>query len=216
MSKYFYLTGNPYKFRQAQPDKLKYNNFLGPHNKTKKMKTTNTIIIIDLEATCWNGPIPEGQVSEIIEIGICLLDTQTGSISKNEGILVKPERSKVSPFCRELTTITQELLDKEGISFEAACEMLRTQYSGHKYTWASYGQYDLNMMKRQCSYRGIEYPLSQNHINVKELFSKVKGLRKKVGMKGALGILEIPLEGTHHRGVDDAKNIAKILHWCIQ
>ena len=179
------------------------------------MKTTNTIIIIDLEATCWNGSIPQGQINEIIEIGICLLDTKTGAISKDRGILIKPERSKVSSFCTELTTITQELLNEEGISFEAACEILSKEYSSHTYTWASYGQYDLNMMKRQCATRGIEYPLSQDHINVKVLFSEVKGLRKKVGMKGALGILGIPLEGTHHRGVDDAKNIAKILDWCL-
>lgn len=31
-------------------------------------------------------------------------------------------------------------------------------------------------------------------------------------MAGALALLNIPLEGTHHRGVDDAKNIAKILN----
>ncbi|WP_378178285.1 exonuclease domain-containing protein [Aquimarina sp. SS2-1] len=179
------------------------------------MKTTNTIIIIDLEATCWNGSIPKGQVNEIIEIGICLLNTETGEISKNQGILIKPERSEVSPFCTELTTIAQELLEQEGISFTEACEILRTTYQGHQYTWASYGQYDLNMMKKQCSYRGIEYPLSQYHVNIKELFVQTKGLRKKVGMKGALDILEIPLEGIHHRGVDDAKNIAKILHWCL-
>lgn len=180
------------------------------------MKTTNTIIIIDLEATCWNGSVPQGQVSEIIEIGICLLDTQTGSISKNQGILIKPEKSEVSPFCTELTTITQGLLENEGVSFEAACELLRTEYSGDKYTWASYGQYDLNMMKKQCLDREMDYPLSQDHINVKILFSKVKGLRRRVGMKGALGKLGIPLEGTHHRGVDDARNIAKILDWCLK
>ena len=52
--------------------------------------------------------------------------------------------------------------------------------------------------------------------NVKELFYDLKGLKKKVGMNGALEILQIPLEGTHHRGVDDAKNIAKILHWCLK
>lgn len=34
-------------------------------------------------------------------------------------------------------------------------------------------------------------------------------------MKGALDILNIGLEGTHHRGIDDAKNIAKILYWCL-
>ena len=179
------------------------------------MKTTTIINIINLEATCWNGKIPPGQVNEIIEIGICQLDIDSGEISKNKGILIKPEHSQVSPFCTELTTITQELLDREGISFVEACEILRTQYQGHQHTWASYGQYDLNMMKKQTKYRDIEYPLSQNHINVKELFAKTKGLSKKVGMKGALDILGIPLEGTHHRGVDDAKNIAKIMNWCL-
>lgn len=77
------------------------------------MKITNTIIIIDLEATCWRGEVPKDQVSEIIEIGICLLDIKTRVISKNKGILIQPERSKISPFCTDLTTITQELLDKE-------------------------------------------------------------------------------------------------------
>ena len=47
---------------------------------------TNKIIIIDLEATCWEGIPPKGEVSEIIEIGICLLDTLTGEISDNRGI----------------------------------------------------------------------------------------------------------------------------------
>jgi len=30
-------------------------------------------------------------------------------------------------------------------------------------------------------------------------------------MAKALHILEIPLEGAHHRGIDDARNIKKIL-----
>ncbi|MFY8188443.1 MAG: hypothetical protein ACOVLC_10860 [Flavobacterium sp.] len=42
----------------------------------------------------------------------------------------------------------------------------------------------------------------------------MKGLTKKVGRNGALEILQL-LEGTHHRGVDDAKNIAKILYGCL-
>lgn len=176
----------------------------------------NKIIIIDLEATCWNGKVPPGQVNEIIEFGICVLNVDTGEISQNEGILVKPEHSKVSAFCTELTTITQEMLDKDGISFKEACTKLRKDYNPKEYVWASYGRYDLNMIKKQCKFRGVEYPLSQEHINVKELFSKVKGLSKKVGMNGALHILDLKLEGTHHRGVDDAKNIAKILDWCLK
>ena len=79
---------------------------------------TNKIIIIDLEATCWEGIPPQGEVSEIIEIGICLLDTLTGEISNNRGILVKPTHSKISPFCTQLTTITPELVAREGVSYE--------------------------------------------------------------------------------------------------
>lgn len=180
------------------------------------MKTTDKIIIIDLEATCWEGDQAKNQKSEIIEIGICVLDVKDGTISQNEGILVKPKWSTVSPFCTELTTITQDMLDNDGITFSEACKLLRTQYNADKYTWASYGAYDLNMMKEQCYQKNVDYPLSQDHINVKILFSQVRGLKGKVGMAGALGILDIPLEGTHHRGKDDAKNIAKILYWCLQ
>ncbi len=181
------------------------------------MKITDKIIIIDLEATCWKGETPpKGQESEIIEIGLSVLDTVTGEISQNQGILVKPQRSEVSPFCTELTTITQDLLDEKGVLFHEAIEMLEDQYDPKEYTWASYGQYDLNMLRKQCRQLNIPYPMGSDHINVKTFFTEVKGLPRPTGMNGALNILQIPLEGTHHRGVDDAKNIAKIMHWCVK
>lgn len=179
------------------------------------MNTTDKIIIIDLEATCWNGPVPAGQENEIIEIGLSVLNTETGAITQNQGILIKPQRSKVSPFCTELTTITQELLDREGVLFDEAIALLEEQYNPFEYTWASYGAYDLNMLQKQCKKFNVPYPMGKQHINVKQLFAETKGLAKPTGMNGALSILNIPLEGTHHRGVDDAKNIAKILHWCL-
>ncbi len=177
------------------------------------MKTPEKIIIIDLEATCWNGKIPAGQKSEIIEIGMALLNTVTGEVEENKGLLIKPRRSRVSPFCTELTTLTQEQLDREGMSFSQACDWLFERY--HSYTWASYGAYDIKMMQTQCIETGIRYPFSDGHINVKQLFTETRGLKKKVGMAGALGMLGLSLEGTHHRGVDDARNIAKILYWCL-
>lgn len=180
------------------------------------MKTTDKIIVIDLEATCWEGQPPAGQVNEIIEIGICELDTLTGDITKNKGILIQPTRSTISPFCTQLTTITPELVAREGVTFPEAIEMLQEEYEAEMYTWASYGMYDLNMLTKQCKFRNINYPLNHQHINVKELFAETFGLRKATGMNWALELLKIPLEGTHHRGVDDAKNIAKILHWCLK
>ncbi|KFF05427.1 3'-5' exonuclease [Flavobacterium reichenbachii] len=180
------------------------------------MKTTDKIIIIDLEATCWQGEVPKGQQNEIIEIGLAVLDSQTGEITKNKGILIKPQRSTVSLFCTELTTITQELLDKNGVSFEQAINQLKDEYQPDLYTWASYGQYDLNKLKNQCKSFGIPYPMGEDHINVKTWFAEKFGLQKPIGMNGALDLLRIKLEGTHHRGIDDAKNIAKIMHWCLR
>ena len=41
------------------------------------MKTTDNTLIIDLEATCWEDRPPRGQESEIIEIGVCIMDAKT-------------------------------------------------------------------------------------------------------------------------------------------
>ena len=49
------------------------------------------------------------------------------------------------------------------------------------------------------------------HINVKNLLALSRRLPREVGMAEALEMLGKPLEGTHHRGCDDAWNIAGIL-----
>lgn len=170
------------------------------------------IIIIDVESTCWEGAPPAGMESDIIEIGICLLDVQNGEITDNRGILIKPERSVISPFCTSLTTITPEMVAKGVMSFKEACFILRKEYLSQKRVWASFGAYDLKQFQRQCSAMGIGFPFGPSHINVKTLFALKNKLGHEEGMAGALKILDIPLKGTHHRGVDDAFNIAKILN----
>jgi inhibitor of KinA sporulation pathway (predicted exonuclease) len=168
------------------------------------------ILVVDVEATCWRGPRPVGEMNEIIEIGVCLLAPDTGERSRGDGILVRPQRSKVSEFCTELTTLTQEQVD-QGIDFAAACELLRTDYQADRRVWASYGAYDKNQFCSQCAAFGEEYPFSAAHINVKARLAPLEGWESPKGMGGALRRLGFPLEGTHHRGVDDAWNIALIL-----
>ena len=84
---------------------------------------TDKLIVVDLEATCWKKQPPPGQQNEIIEVGVCLLDTETLAIEDNRGILVKPTRSKVSEFCTKLTSLTQEMVD-DGVSFAESCATL--------------------------------------------------------------------------------------------
>jgi len=133
----------------------------------------------------------------------------------NKAIIVRPELSEISAFCSELTTLTSEYVELEGISFKQACNTLRNEYLSQSRPWASFGAYDLRQFQRQCAVTGVAYPFGPSHINVKTLFALKKKLAHEQGMAGALAILDIPLEGTHHRGVDDAKNIAKILNWIL-
>lgn len=178
------------------------------------MLNRDTLLIIDIESTCWRGNPPAGEQSEIIEVGICPLNVQTRTPDPARSILVKPARSKVSTFCTKLTTLTQEMVD-EGVDFAAACQQLMTDYDSKQRAWASWGNYDRSMFEQQCASFGVPYPFSAAHINLKALFAQL-GKRKEVGMAQALNITGLPLEGTHHRGHDDAYNIARLLVYMLE
>jgi inhibitor of KinA sporulation pathway (predicted exonuclease) len=175
---------------------------------TKKL---DQILVIDIESTCWEEEKPpQGEESEIIEIGICPIEVISGKRLEKRSILVKPEHSRVSAYCTNLTTLTQAEVDK-GILLSEACSILKKEYQSKDRTWASYGDYDRRQFERQCQARNIDYPFGPTHINVKNLFAITYALPEEVGMAEALQLLNLPLEGTHHRGGDDAWNIARIL-----
>jgi inhibitor of KinA sporulation pathway (predicted exonuclease) len=168
------------------------------------------IVVVDLEATCWEGAPPAGQASEIIEVGVCLLDVASCERAERWGTFVRPERSAVSPFCTQLTTITPEQA-LGGLPFAEACAILRRDFRTKDRLWASYGDYDRAQFERQCHATGVAYPFGPGHLNVKTLLAITLGLTREVGMDGALTRLNLPLEGTHHRAADDAWNIGAIL-----
>lgn len=179
-------------------------------NGQKEIVRRDQILIVDIEATCWEGDPPPDQQHEIIEIGVCALDVARREVGEARSILVKPTRSVVSPFCTSLTTLTQTMVDT-GLSFEAACALLQHEYDAQSYLWASWGKYDLTMFKAQCHAFGAPYPFSGRHANLKQVFAKSINNKVRVGMNQALEILTLPLEGTQHRGGDDARNTARIL-----
>lgn len=168
------------------------------------------ILVIDLEATCWEGDPPPGQSSEIIEIGLCVLDVATRTRSEPRAILVKPQRSSLSDYCIRLTTLTPEML-AEGITFQEACSLLKDEYLSNQRTWASYGDYDRIAFLKQCETWNIPYPFGRSHINVKNLLALHFGLQREVNLQQAMAQINLPFEGTLHRGVDDAWNIAAVL-----
>ena len=173
-------------------------------------RTLDKILVIDVESTCWQGNPPAGETSEIIEIGVAVLDLATLDLLDGESLLVMPARSHVSDFCTHLTTLTPEQV-ANGQSFEAACRHLKEAWLAPERTWASYGDYDRRMFERQCREMKVPFPFGPTHLNVKNLMALSYGLPQELGMAEALEHMGLKLEGTHHRGVDDAANIARIL-----
>jgi inhibitor of KinA sporulation pathway (predicted exonuclease) len=168
------------------------------------------INVVDVEATCWEGTPPPGQVSEIIEIGLTVVDLDQQVRLAKHRILVRPHRSRVSAFCTELTSLTQDEVD-QGVTFAEACKVLARDHHTKTVPWASWGDYDRNQFNRQCKHTGTEYPFSGNHTNAKLRFTEAHNLRKRPGMAQALELAGLKLEGRHHRGDDDSWNIAALV-----
>ncbi|MGP4112128.1 exonuclease domain-containing protein [Streptomyces sp. 4N509B] len=170
--------------------------------------------VVDVEATCWRGQPPPGAVNEIIEIGLTVVDLPARRRVSRHRVLVRPTRSTVSSFCTELTGLTQAEVER-GVTFAEACRVLVAEHDAGRRPWASWGDYDRGQFARQCRADGVAYPFGhpaeRTHTNAKAVFAEAHGLRGRPGMSKALRIAGLPLEGRHHRGEDDAWNIAALV-----
>lgn len=174
-------------------------------------------LIIDFEATCCNDNSFPREEMEIIEIGAVLMDSQTFAIISQFQSFIRPARHpQLTAFCKELTTIRQSDVDPAP-PFPDVIQTLRDWLkSTPSYRFCSWGGYDKNQLIQDCTYHGTAYPFSDAHTNLKKAFAKARHLRKPVGIGGALKHLGLTFEGTAHRGIDDAKNIARIVSTVCQ
>lgn len=179
-----------------------------------KIPSLTTLLVLDLEATCWPKDPPKGQISEIIEIGICVYDVQAASISDPVSILIKPTCSAISQFCTDLTSLTQSDADK-GIPFPEACQRLESEFLSRQRLWCSWGNYDRLALERQCNRLAIRYPMSADHLNVKTLHAITCKQKKASGLGKAVRSAGILFEGQAHRGHWDAYNVARVLQWLL-
>ena len=167
-------------------------------------------VIVDLEATCWEGGEQPRDDMETIELGAVLLAGPAGPVAAEFGAFVRPVVHPVlSEFCRQLTSIRQEEVDAaEG--FADVARRWRTWIGPEPFTLCSWGGYDLNQLRRDYARHGLRLPPTfERHVNLKQEFARVFRV-KACGMARALEVAGLALEGTHHRGADDARNIARL------
>jgi 3'-5' exoribonuclease 1 len=106
----------------------------------------------------------------------------------------------------------------DGKNFNEAIASLRGWLNDyHNVVFCSWGDYDRKQFILDATYHQIElpYPIPNRHLNLKQLFTENQDLNKKYGMKMALELAQIQLVGTHHRRIDDARNIAKLMPYIL-
>jgi inhibitor of KinA sporulation pathway (predicted exonuclease) len=69
----------------------------------------------------------------------------------------------------------------------------------------------------QCNREKILRPnYFSKYINIKEVFANHYKLDRPVGMAKMLELAKLSLEGHHHSGIDDCKNISRIVEHLLK
>lgn len=168
-------------------------------------------LVIDLEATCDQPQSFPREESEIIEIGAVLVDADTLAPRDEFQTFVRPVQHPITPFCTELTSITPDQVQDAPLLRRALASL--QQWLPEPATLASWGAYDRNQFRRESQRKRIKLPWDNQHLNIKEHFARRVG--RKMGVGGALRRVGLRFEGTPHRGIDDARNIVRLMPYAL-
>lgn len=179
--------------------------------------THHDLIVCDLEATCWHNGEHRHEM-EIIEIGAVRI--HEGTITDQISSFVRPVvHPHLSDFCKELTTITQDQVDQAPF-FPTVFAQFLAWIGQAPYIFCFWGRYDLNQLQQDVARHTLPWPtLLERHLNIKRCFALYRHVQT-CGIERAMQLMKLPMLGTHHRGIDDSRNIARLtllmLPWLAQ
>ncbi|RPD82022.1 exonuclease RNase T and DNA polymerase III [Lentinus tigrinus ALCF2SS1-7] len=187
------------------------------------------LLILDFEATCDDsGSIPRNEM-EIIEFPTLLYDIEQDQVKAVFHQYVHPIcHPTLTQFCTELTGIEQSTVNA-AYPFPSVWERYQAFLQEHgvmqepgSVAYLTCGEWDLKtMLPMQLRLSGTQVGLDPSTgtltapynrwINVKKSYQRMYGLKNATGMAGMLRNAHMKLEGRHHSGIDDCKNILRIV-----
>jgi len=173
-------------------------------------------LVIDLEGTCCDdGSIPPDE-RETIEIGAVLVHSPSLVEVSNFGAIIRPVRHPIlTEFCSSLTGITQVMVESDtSYIFPQAFAIFHAWFSHFPdHMFCSWGRYDKEQFGRDFAYHSMQSPFKE-HLDLSGLFKRKIG--RKRGHRGAMKFFGLQPDGDHHRGLSDARNIAKMLPFLLR
>lgn len=179
-------------------------------------KSFEYLLVLDFEANCVNQGKLECQ--EIIEFPVVPINTiDKTPVCDPFHFYIKPTVvPEISEFCTELTGITQDKVNA-GITIDkcliALDEWMKSNgFNAQNSTFVTCGSWDFNTcLRMEATYKKLNLmSYLKKFINIKDIWMHTMFKNKGTGMPGMLSSLNLELEGKHHSGIDDSKNIAKI------
>ena len=179
--------------------------------------TTSTLIIIDVEATCDDqGRVPRDE-SEMIEIGavaVVLSYKESGidvTLGETFQCYIQPQiHPHLTQFCSELTGISQEQVEAAQLLNNALVQLEMWLTARQPDAWGSWGKYDKTQFAQESALKQLANPLVElPHLNLKQLFARKR--KHRVGLQRALLLSGLEFDGRPHSGLDDARNIGRLL-----
>jgi len=201
-------------------------------NIEKQINPVKYLLILDFEATCDQAEENTTNVRfgppEIIEFPTIIFNVDARKVEGEFHTYVKPQVNPIlTKFCTQLTGIQQNWVDQAPILIDVLKRhdiwlhengfLVNGQVTEKSFAYVTCGDWDLKqMLPGQCDrlkYKRHHY--FWQWINIKFIFQRVTGISGK-GMAQMLQVLKLSLEGKHHSGIDDCRNITKIAHALIE
>jgi len=175
---------------------------------------------VDLEATCDDvekseSPRPLTVVPdqmETIEIGLVVIDLESLEMVDEFQRFVRPQiHPTLTVFCKKLTSIQQADVDGARTYQEVGDELRMFAESYPNAAWASWGDYDARQLKRDAGLARCPSLLEGlPHFNARKWHAGLYDDRPK-SLKQTVEAMGLVWQGTYHRGIDDARNVASIV-----
>jgi inhibitor of KinA sporulation pathway (predicted exonuclease) len=175
---------------------------------------------VDLEASCdevgeSESPRPLAVAPdqmETIEIGLVVIDLESLEIVDEFQRFVRPQINPVlTHFCKKLTSIQQADVDSAGTYVEVGQELGAFIARYPKAAWASWSDYDARQLERDAGFAACPSLLEGlPHFNARKWHAGLYDNRTK-GLMQTVESLGLEWQGTYHRGIDDARNVASIV-----
>lgn len=175
-------------------------------------------LVLDFEGV--NNKFHGGpDIMELIEFPVLKVNGRTFETESVFHSYIQPTiHTQLNPVCTEITGITQAMVDGQP-TLPEVLKLLDTWMRNEKLLekgvntcFVTCGNWDLKIgLPLQCKFQNLEYPeYLRKWLNIKDIFEQLTGTKGR-SMKTMLKALGLKLEGRHHSGIDDSKNIAKIL-----